>query len=104
MIALPACRRQPLQLFGRYCGGTLVPSPALPQRHCLIAAPPPVGRLPVLSSGASVMSWKSTLRSPTPRTDAVITPMSSVVIVSTYRDMLLPSQPQFPEPGGSPPD
>ena len=97
--------RQPLQLPGRNWDGTFVPvqSEGEPHRQLLMIEPG-AGRPPVLSSGAKVRSWKSILRSPNPRNDALMTPTSSVVTVSTYMDTSLASQPQFPGPGGSPPE
>src|SRR5438445_1971427 len=76
--------RQPLQLLGRYCGGTSVPPKSVgePQRQVL-TSPPGAGKFPVLSSGARVRLWVSTLRSLKPRNDALITPKSSVVIAYT---------------------
>src|SRR5438128_5569176 len=79
--------RQPLQLPGRYCGGTSVPPKSVgkgePQRQ-LLTSPPGVGKFPVLSSGARVRLWKSILRSLNPRNDALMTPSSLVEIESTY--------------------
>src|SRR5256885_2309823 len=89
MMAPPRPARQPLQLPGRYCEGTLVPVQSVGEPHRqLLTSEPGAGRLPVLSSGAKVRSWKSILRSPNPRNDALITPTSLVSIVSTYVDTI----------------
>src|SRR6266568_4133064 len=97
--------RQPLQEPGRYCAGTFVPVQSVGEPHRqVLTSPPGAGRLPVLSSGAKVRSWKSILPSLKPRNDALITPSGLVSIASTYIDTSVPSQPQFPAPGGSPPE
>src|SRR5712691_6861006 len=105
IMALPCSRRQPLHELGRNCAGTVVPVQSVgePHRQVLTVLPPPDGTFPVLSSGASVRSLVLILRS-NPRNDALITPKSLVVMLSTYADTSLASQPQFPGPGGSPPE
>jgi len=98
--------RQPLQEPGRYCDGTFVPVQSAGEPHRqVLTSPPGTGRVPVLSSGARVRSWKSILRSLKPRNDALMTPSSLVAIESTYWDApVVISQPQLPAPGGSPPE
>jgi hypothetical protein len=59
-----------------------VPSTVAPQRQRPIR-PTSVISAPLTSSGASVIVWKSALRSPTPRTLTRTMPSSLVVIVST---------------------
>src|SRR5882672_274001 len=87
MMAPPHSGRQPLQLPGRYWGGTgCVVSTGEPQRHDVMTAPAPEGTLPVLSSGARVTSWVSILPSLNPRSEALITPKSLTVTKSTYMD------------------
>jgi hypothetical protein len=105
-MAPPRPARQPLQLPGRYCEGTFVPVQSVGEPHRqVLMSPPGVIKAPVLSIGASVRSWKSILRSLKPRNDALMIPSSLVETESTYWDApVVISQPQFPAPGGSPPE